>query len=313
MNASSQTSSGALPTPAGVFAAYGAVLPVPLGTAAVTPQATPTGDPDVQAKQEADLVFTSESVQGIAATAYKLGVDDAKAATAELALLGQDPETLAWFHTRWRAAGQLCDGLDLDDMLKVGDVLTALDGRAPTVLPLTVTWNGTITDPVGDGPGETTLVGGTTARGSQAVLVLDDDARLQLGERLLATLHTAETCHTPGCGMAEEDLDASDPTVSGWVLVQVAGTGTDGPARWWCNSWCANSAITAGGAELAAADLAAATDPDAQAPTLPYDGDPLAYGPAGVRCGCGKDAHSNLVPCQPDAVADDQAALDGGL
>ncbi|MFE5628436.1 hypothetical protein [Streptomyces sp. NPDC056543] len=29
-------------------------------------------------------------------------------------------------------------------------------------------------------------------------------------------------------------------------------------------------------------------------------GDPLAYGPTGVRCGCGKDAHSNLVPCQPD-------------
>ncbi|MGW0920149.1 hypothetical protein ACWD3J_14165 [Streptomyces sp. NPDC002755] len=27
--------------------------------------------------------------------------------------------------------------------------------------------------------------------------------------------------------------------------------------------------------------------------------DPLAYGPTGYRCGCGKDAHSNLVPCQP--------------
>jgi hypothetical protein len=28
--------------------------------------------------------------------------------------------------------------------------------------------------------------------------------------------------------------------------------------------------------------------------------DPITYGPAGIRCGCGKDAHSNLVPCQPD-------------
>lgn len=27
--------------------------------------------------------------------------------------------------------------------------------------------------------------------------------------------------------------------------------------------------------------------------------DPLAYGPTGIRCGCGKDAHSNLTPCQP--------------
>ncbi|MFE4671067.1 hypothetical protein [Streptomyces sp. NPDC056723] len=30
--------------------------------------------------------------------------------------------------------------------------------------------------------------------------------------------------------------------------------------------------------------------------------DPIAYGPTGVPCGCGKDAHSNLVPCQPDAA-----------
>lgn len=28
--------------------------------------------------------------------------------------------------------------------------------------------------------------------------------------------------------------------------------------------------------------------------------DPIAYGPTGIRCGCGKDAHSNLVPCRPD-------------
>ncbi|WP_412078973.1 hypothetical protein ACLF6K_37150 [Streptomyces xanthophaeus] len=28
--------------------------------------------------------------------------------------------------------------------------------------------------------------------------------------------------------------------------------------------------------------------------------DPIAYGPRGYRCGCGKDAHSNLVPCAPD-------------
>ncbi|WP_405799320.1 hypothetical protein [Streptomyces sp. NBC_01506] len=27
--------------------------------------------------------------------------------------------------------------------------------------------------------------------------------------------------------------------------------------------------------------------------------DPLAYGPTGYLCGYGKNAHSNLVPCQP--------------
>ncbi|MFF2100914.1 hypothetical protein [Streptomyces sp. NPDC058202] len=38
--------------------------------------------------------------------------------------------------------------------------------------------------------------------------------------------------------------------------------------------------------------------------------DPLAYGPTGYRCGCGKDAHSNLVPCQPDP-AEEQPAAEG--
>ncbi|GAA2192799.1 hypothetical protein [Streptomyces bangladeshensis] len=28
--------------------------------------------------------------------------------------------------------------------------------------------------------------------------------------------------------------------------------------------------------------------------------DPIAYGPTGYRCGCGKPAHSNLVPCAAD-------------
>jgi hypothetical protein len=34
--------------------------------------------------------------------------------------------------------------------------------------------------------------------------------------------------------------------------------------------------------------------------------DPLAYGPTGVPCGCGKDAHSNLVTCQPDPLTGQQ-------
>ncbi|MFF4848733.1 hypothetical protein [Streptomyces sp. NPDC001194] len=38
--------------------------------------------------------------------------------------------------------------------------------------------------------------------------------------------------------------------------------------------------------------------------------DPISYGPRGYRCGCGKDAHSNLVPCTPDPkdVAEAEAA-----
>ncbi|MFB6805400.1 hypothetical protein [Streptomyces sp. NPDC056387] len=43
---------------------------------------------------------------------------------------------------------------------------------------------------------------------------------------------------------------------------------------------------------------------------LAVDPDPIAYGPRGYRCGCGKDAHSNLVPCTPDPkdVAEAEAA-----
>lgn len=40
-----------------------------------------------------------------------------------------------------------------------------------------------------------------------------------------------------------------------------------------------------------------------QADPHPY-GDPITYGPTGVHCGCGKDAHSNLVPCRPVSTED---------
>lgn len=36
---------------------------------------------------------------------------------------------------------------------------------------------------------------------------------------------------------------------------------------------------------------------------LPW-GDPIAYGPTGIPCGCGRDAHSNLTPCRPDTPED---------
>lgn len=31
--------------------------------------------------------------------------------------------------------------------------------------------------------------------------------------------------------------------------------------------------------------------------------DPITYGPTGIRCGCGKDAHSNLTPCRAEETA----------
>lgn len=37
---------------------------------------------------------------------------------------------------------------------------------------------------------------------------------------------------------------------------------------------------------------------------LPFADAAITYGPTGVRCGCGRDAHSNLSPCREEEVAD---------
>ncbi|MFM9563285.1 MULTISPECIES: hypothetical protein [Streptomyces] len=335
MNASSQTSQGAMPlesphgpqplaapaTPAGAFAAYGAVVPVPLGTTAATPQADTTPTPDAPgAPVAADGQETAGQpidAKAIADRAYQLGVDDTR---AELARLGKDGGIVAWYHARRKAVALLCAGRPDDHLLTVREVLTAADGRQPTDAPLTIAWDGTVRGLVGDTPHEDTVVPCTTVRGGAAALVLDDEQRLKLGEMLLATVHTAATCSTPGCGMADEDLDPSDPMVPGSVLVQVAGT--DGRASWWCSVWCANSAITAAGAELAAADQTAAVDPDAQAPltALPV-GTVVLHRFEPERLG-ESDAKRRVARCRhcagsrTDAVHawadDDQAAVGGG-
>jgi hypothetical protein len=58
-------------------------------------------------------------------------------------------------------------------------------------------------------------------------------------------------CGTPGCG-TDQDLDAGDPLVWGWIRMEVAGT-EDGP-RWYCNPWCVDAAIARAAAELGSAD-----------------------------------------------------------
>lgn len=81
------------------------------------------------------------------------------------------------------------------------------------------------------------------------------EARAELDElrdRLAELTGTAQPCATAGCGMSDEQLDISDPTVWGWILIHVHGV--DGPRRWWCSPPCATAAIQRAGAELAAAD-----------------------------------------------------------
>lgn len=223
-----------------------------------------TAEDIAQAEQDAGIIFDPKRAQDIWDSAY----EQAKAEFgAELAQGVQDREAKEWFHTRQRAVGQLCEGRPLDYCVEVSEVLTALDGRTPTTAPLTITWDGIVMGPSGDTPNENTLVPCTTARGGAAALVLDDEGRLALGGLLLATLHTAEGCPTHGCGTAaSNELDATNPFVQGWILLDVAGT--EGGPRWWCSPLCAQAAMAAAGAELAAADQLAAVDPDEQVPYL---------------------------------------------
>lgn len=247
-----------------------------------------------QAEHDAGLLFDPQRAQAIEDAARE---QERAEMRAELGQAQQDAEAVDWFHARYRAVGALCAGRRSDDCLTVSEVLTAIDGRT-TDAPLTITWDGVIAPPAGDRPGEHTLVGAVTARGGSAVLVLDDAQLLDLGERLLSTVHTAEACATPGCGTPDTGLDATNPFIQGWIRVDVAGS-ESGP-RWWCSAACATAAMAHLGAEVAAADQAAATDPAQQAPEPLYGGDVAQWI---------SDAYDSLADMEADA---DDADAEGG-
>jgi hypothetical protein len=235
-----------------------------------------------QAEEDAGILFDPQRAEQIAVAAREQAAAEYR---AELRQLREGSASLEWFRARLRAVIELCVGRPTADLIAVHEILTAADGRTPTTAPLTFTWNRTVMGPAGDEPGEETLVLCTTVRGGPATLVLDDEQRLALGGLLLASLHAAEACTTAGCGLTDAQLDISDPTVWGWIQVRVHGA--DGPARWWCSSWCVNSAITAAGVELAAADCMAAAG---QAPMLSGgDVDEASC----VGCGCTEN-----TPCE---------------
>ncbi|WP_190232692.1 hypothetical protein, partial [Streptomyces umbrinus] len=119
----------------------------------------------------AQAVAMVRSYDGLTVEAMAQGaVDQAQAESrAESTQVQQDREALAWFHSRWKIAAKLWEGRPLEDLLCVGEVLAALDGQMPTTLPFTMTWDGQVSDPDGDGPGEATFVPCTTSRGGRAV------------------------------------------------------------------------------------------------------------------------------------------------
>lgn len=277
MNASSQTSPGALPpesphgarplpgpaTPADTFAAYGAVLPVPLGSAAAVQRPGATADPDVPHGLMARVpepatpeCIDPECAESIAATAYQLGVDDTR---AELERLGQDGEILPWFHARRKAVALLCEGRPDDHLLTVREVLTAADGRTPTDAPLTLMWNRSAQVPDAHTTHKQVVVECTTAHGGRADLVLQDEERFALASLLDAEIRDITTpCATStACGTAD-DLDASDPMLFGWSRLEIAGI--EGGPRWYCTPHCVSNALARASDDLAIIDDQAALD-----------------------------------------------------
>ncbi|WP_225080488.1 MULTISPECIES: hypothetical protein [unclassified Streptomyces] len=241
-----------------------------------------------QAEEDAGILFDPQRAQDIADSARAQARTEYE---AKLASLQQDVATLSHFKDQIVGIRRLLSGRPDNDLMFVREILAAADPKTPFGIPLPVTWDGIVMGPSGDTEDERTLVPLTTSHGGQAALVLDSEQRLTLGGLLLTHAHTS--CPTPGCGIEAVTVDESDPALWGWVLVQVAGTDT--PARWYCNPWCASGAITAAGAELTAADQAAAVDPDEQAPASAApvaEAGPQATAdafddePRCVRCGC---------------------------
>lgn len=217
-----------------------------------------------QAEHDAGLLFDPQRAEDIATAAAEQAHAEDQAELAELRR-----ENAALLHIKRQLDGirTAIAGRPDSDLMLVREIIAAADPRAPLGGPLPITWSGVVMGPSGDTAGERTLVPCTTSHGGQAALVLDAEQRQALGGLLLTPTRTGEACPTPGCGTPAEDLDASDPTVFGWVLVQVAGAET--AARWWCSPECASDAVSEAGADLAAADReATATPADEPAPYL---------------------------------------------
>lgn len=265
------------------------ITPVQAATGVITAAMTGgAGTPRewAQAEHDAGLLFDPQRAKEIAEAAVEQARTELR---ADINQAREDRQARDWFHDRYKAVGRLCAGRRPEHLLTVAEVLTAIDGKTVDA-PLAITWDGVVAPPHGDLPGEATLVGCTTARGGTAVLALDDTQRAALAAKLLATVHPAEACATPGCG--EPQLyphEAVSPAMSGWIALQIAGVDSWGGPRWWCTPACATAAMAAAGAELAAADqLAAITPtpaPDPTAVATVVEDDVARC----QRCGCTED------------------------
>ncbi|MGW4733856.1 hypothetical protein ACWEQC_32620 [Streptomyces shenzhenensis] len=235
------------------------------------------------AEVAAGVVFDPRRFQA----AVDAAAEQARAETqAELAELREQLAGMAGARRQRDAVLRLCEGRRGDDLLLVSVVAVAAEcgNTAVESVPMTLAWIGEVDVP---GPGDPAraVIECRSSYGQPAHLVVEGDDRAKLASRVDAEFRDVyEPCPTDG-----------------WARLEIAGVG--GGLRTYCSPMCVWVVFARAAEELAADDQAAAVDPGQQ---YPY-GDPLAYGPSGIPCGCGKPAHSNLVPCQPD-TDDDQGA-----
>ncbi|MGC4912696.1 hypothetical protein [Streptomyces albogriseolus] len=333
MTASSQTLPGALPPEqpsvqrpiplSQALAATASEAAAAVIDATMAETGGATGEELAAAEQRAGLLFDAAHVEAAVSAAREQAHAEGQAELAqlgeELAEARQQLALMAGVRRQLAAVLRLCEGRRGDDLLLVSAVAvaaetsrTALDG-----LPMTLTWKRSAQLPLATDLLKRAVVECESSYGGRADLVIDGDDRRALASLLdseiVLDIH-APCPHSQQCGTAE-DLDASDPELFGWTRVEVAGI--EGVPRWYCTPQCVSNALARAGEELTVIDQMAndmiavdrAEHPGEYADEQHPHGDPLAYGPTGIPCGCGKPAHSSLVPCQPDTAADvDQPA-----
>ncbi|GGN47233.1 hypothetical protein [Streptomyces fuscichromogenes] len=318
MTASSQTPPEALPpelSPAqrlpervpmsgaaqAAFASYGAVFPVPAGTAQQAPIAETvraaagvleaamtngahTPQDLAQAEADAGILFDPQKAEDIAtAAAEQAHAQD----QAELAERGRQVAVMAGARRRVDAVGRLIEGRPGYHLLPVAEIAAAAEYAATPYdgLPMTLTWTGRASVPDAHTTHRQVALECVSSYGGSAHLLIEGDARATLGGLLdeeARDIHAP--CQTDGCGTVD-DYGTSDPALMGWARLEVAGL--DDEPRWYCSPQCIADALARAGDELAADDQAAAVDPGEQAQPAAAAVDQAAEDvPRCVRCGC---------------------------
>lgn len=265
------------PTPKPVLAAEGVIIAA-MERGAGTPREW------AQAEHDTGLLFDPQTAQDIAdAAAEQAHAEDQvdlEGCRAELADARRELAAVAGAQRQINAVRRLLEGRPGTYHLPVALLAAAAEyGTTPydAMPPMTLEWTGNVHIP-GDAE-HRAIVECRTPYDTRADLVVADGDRYKLAALVdpePRDIHAP--CPTEGCGTVD-DYDASDPSLTGWARVEVAGLG-DGP-RWYCTPMCVANALALAGEQLAA---------------------------DGIPCGCGKPAHSNLAPCQPDEPAEGDVA-----